>query len=197
MNGNLVPIAIVQYIFKNSVEIPLCSKPHGNSKQDNRPYFRTDPETLEVIKSEAFEAKPKKVYQKLYDTSGGLLKSESISKEPRNLKQIYNVKASAKKNKDELFELVEQIKSNDKYIKELCVGESIQYILASDDQLIDLERQVTNPVSSVLSFDPTFKLGDFYVIQLPRMKISSCVIGLVQWLGSILFLLDLCLCITL
>jgi len=147
MNGNLVPIAIVQYIFKNSVEIPLCSKPHGNSKQDNRPYFRTDPETLEVIKSEAFEAKPKKVYQKLYDTSGGLLKSESISKEPRNLKQIYNVKASAKKNKDELFELVEQIKSNDKYIKELCIGESIQYILASDDQLIDLERQVTNPVS--------------------------------------------------
>jgi hypothetical protein len=53
----------------------------------------------------------------------GLLKSESISKEPRNLKQIYNVKASAKKNKDELFE---QIKYNDKYIKELCVGESIQ-----------------------------------------------------------------------
>ena len=106
----------------------------------------------------------KKVYQKLYDTSGGLLKSESISKEPRNLKQIYNVKASAKKNKDELFELVEQIKSNDKYIKELCIGESIQYILVSDDQLIDLERQVTNPVSfSALSFGPTFKLGDFYV----------------------------------
>lgn len=106
----------------------------------------------------------KKVYQNLYDTSGGLLKSESISKEPRNLKQIYNVKASAKKNEDELFELVEQIKYNDKYIKELCVGESIQYILASDDQLFDLERQVTNPVSfSVLSFDPTFKLGEFYV----------------------------------
>jgi hypothetical protein len=55
--------------------------------------------------------------------------------------------------KDELFELVEQIKSNDKYIKELCIGESIQYILVSDDQLIDLERQVTNPVSfSALSF---------------------------------------------
>jgi thermostable 8-oxoguanine DNA glycosylase len=34
------------------------------------------------------------------------LKSESISKEPRNLKQIYNVKASAKKNKDELFEQI-------------------------------------------------------------------------------------------
>ena len=64
MNGNLVPIAIVQCIFKNSVEIPLCSKPHGNSKQDNRPYFRTDPETLEVINSEAFEAKPKKKYIK-------------------------------------------------------------------------------------------------------------------------------------
>ena len=63
-NGNLVPIAIVQYIFKNSVEIPLCSKPHGNSKQDNRPYFRTDHETLEVIKSEAFEAKPKKSISK-------------------------------------------------------------------------------------------------------------------------------------
>ena len=92
------------------------------------------------------------------------MKSESISKEPRNLKQIYNVKASAKKNKDELFELVEQIKSNDKYIKELYVGESIQYILASDDQLIDLGGQVTNPVSfSVVSFDPTFKLGEFYV----------------------------------
>ena len=74
------------------------------------------------------------------------------------------MKASAKKNEDELFELVEQIKYNDKYIKELCVGESIQYILASDDQLFDLERQVTNPVSfSVLSFDPTFKLGEFYV----------------------------------
>ena len=89
------------------------------------------------------------------------MKSESISKEPRNLKQIYNVKASAKKNKDELFE---QIKYNDKYIKELCVGESIQYILASDNQLIDLDGQVTNPVSfSVLSFDLTFKLREFYV----------------------------------
>ena len=60
------------------------------------------------------------------------------------------MKASAKKNKDELFELVEQIQSNDKYIKELCVGESIQYIFASDNQLIDLEKQVL--VTNLVSF---------------------------------------------
>ena len=65
MNGKLVPITIIQYIFKNSVEIPLCSTPHGNLKQDNRPYFRTDPETLEVTKSEAFEVKPKKYIKTL------------------------------------------------------------------------------------------------------------------------------------
>jgi hypothetical protein len=65
------------------------------------------------------------------------LEQRGISTEFLNMHWTINVKASAKKNKDELFE---QIKYNDKYIKELCVGESIQYILASDDQLIDLER---------------------------------------------------------
>ena len=65
-------------------------KEHGNSKQ-KRPYHRTDPTILERqdMLLSAYKP-PQDIYDFLLDESGGPMQLNSVSQEPRNLKQIGN-----------------------------------------------------------------------------------------------------------
>ena len=63
---------------------------HGNSKQ-KQPYHRTDPTILKRQDMLLSANKPlQEVYDLLLDESGGPIQSNSMSQEPRNLKQIRN-----------------------------------------------------------------------------------------------------------
>ena len=48
-NGVIMTRAVVQYFFLNDKKVPVCVALHGNSK-GNRPYYCTQPTTLQSIK---------------------------------------------------------------------------------------------------------------------------------------------------
>ena len=97
---------------------------------------------------------------------GGSLHTTSASSEPRNLQQIYNIRSSTKASSktDQMTHLWAQIKDST-FVREFAAdSSSLQYILVSQKQLMDLETFCTHPVRfSVLSIDSTFNIGNYYV----------------------------------
>ncbi|CAC5411843.1 unnamed protein product [Mytilus coruscus] len=139
--------AVVQYIHRDSEEGDIVMKAHGNAKDSqSRPFFKTDLSVLDNIKEETRETKPRQLFKKLVDDAGGPLYSSSASSEPRNLQQIYNIRSSTKAatKTDQLTHLVAQIREST-FVHELAAdGESLQYVLASEKQLMDLDTFCTH-----------------------------------------------------
>ncbi|CAC5410623.1 unnamed protein product [Mytilus coruscus] len=159
--------AVVQYIHRDSEEGDIVMKAHGNAKDSqSRPFFKTDLSVLDNIKEETRETKPRQLFKKLVDDAGGPLYSSSASSEPRNLQQIYNIRSSTKAatKTDQLTHLVAQIREST-FVHDLAAdGESLQYVLASEKQLMDLDTFCTHQLHfSVFSVDSTFNIGNYYV----------------------------------
>ncbi|CAC5423831.1 unnamed protein product [Mytilus coruscus] len=159
--------AVDQYIHRDSEEGDIVMKAHGNAKDSqSRPFFKTDLSVLDNIKEETRETKPRQLFKKLVDDAGGPLYSSSASSEPRNLQQIYNIRSSTKAatKTDQLTHLVAQIREST-FVHELAAdGESLQYVLASEKQLMDLDTFCTHQLHfSVFSVDSTFNIGNYYV----------------------------------
>lgn len=173
-DGNMAPIAVLQYFFKRGKEHDLVLAPHGNARgKDKRPFLRTAPSTFKDIKESCFTKKPKMLYDDKFESNGGLLNSTTISSEPRNPKQIYNARAEiTTKNKgeekDEIFQLLMQLKDDyatgGGFIQEVTFGKTPEVIVAFEQQLNDVARFCTDQVNfSVMGIDPTFNLGKFFV----------------------------------
>ena len=77
--------------------------PHRNFKESNstshRPYIRTDATVLKCQEDLLSNNKsPQEVYEIVLEESGGALHASSMSKEPRNLKQVQNLQAKINKS---------------------------------------------------------------------------------------------------
>ena len=79
----------VQYVFTDG-ETQLTLRPHGNTKQDQRPYKRTMPSTMKAIKDE--KAQPGEVMHAVIKTRGGIDNICASGKYPRNRSQIYRAR---------------------------------------------------------------------------------------------------------
>lgn len=98
---------------------------------------------------------------------------------PRNRRQVYNLKSASKVlnegastskgtlRSDTLAQIMNTCKqtssSNDAFIRSVEAAPEPMCLLATNQQLTDLERFCTGSPSSVLSIDPTFNLGPFNV----------------------------------
>lgn len=172
-HGQWAPLAILQYYFKGGKEEDIVLAPHRNARgKSKRPYLRTSASALQSLKEHCFEKKPKVIYDNGFHQSGGLLKSNSISDEPRNPKQIYNARTSqVSKNdtdKDEIFQLLMKLKDDNTadggFIQNVKFGNTPEVILGFEQQMTDIVRFCTNPLRfSVMGIDPTFNLGKFFV----------------------------------
>ena len=89
-NGVILPKAVVQYFFKESVKVPVVVRSHGNSSCTNRPYYRTQPSALDNIKERCTNKPASMVYTDVFEAAGGIKGSNSMLEEPRNMAQIYN-----------------------------------------------------------------------------------------------------------
>lgn len=148
-------------------------KAHGNSKQ-GRPYYRTSPSTMTMIKEESKVSGPKDTIATVYDSQDGMVHAKSRGELPRNRMQVSNAKrnnftslslCSNKSLKDPLFVVMEQCKlQDDKFVRTVTVCPEPMCLLASDQQLDDLVRFCTDSKQfSVISIDPNISMGDFSV----------------------------------
>ena len=169
-NGVVMPKAIVQYFFLGGNEVPVQTLCHGNSKVKERPYYRTQPSTLEAIKEESRNKTASVAYNDVFEAAGGIDRCESISEEPRNKMQVYNarknVKDSSMDSKDDIFDLLSLLKEH----QSIQGGGFLREVLISST-LLAFDKQFDNIVTfccqsscfSVFGVDATFELGDFYV----------------------------------
>ena len=150
--------------------------PHGNSKKKSdlkRPYFRTEPSVLAYQNSLLSRDKgPQEVYEIVLEESGGPLKSTSMSKEPRNLKQIQNQRAKIVKNKknsetaaDPLDLLMQAQRDPSSFVKTVVLHSQFYIAFAyTDKQIADIEQFCCSSYdSSVLAVDTTFNLCDLWI----------------------------------
>ena len=90
--------------------------PHGNSTRNKQPHYRTQPSTLQSIKENLPTSSPKQVLSSTYESAGGVLEMKSSGEVGRNLRQVYNMKASqgstsaltSNCEKDLVYDLLEQ-----------------------------------------------------------------------------------------
>ena len=99
------PFLCVIYSLHDSSDIvqEIEILPHGNTKRPQatqQPYIRTEKSILQRQEELLFQKNtPQEVYDIVLKESGGSMSASSVSKEPRNLKQIQNLQA--KINKDD------------------------------------------------------------------------------------------------
>ena len=175
--GVLQPLAFVQYGFDRK-EHPIDIKPHGNNKKMSTSFKRTKPSTLKMLKKGVQENnRPLKVLREVENIQGGVMNAKSGCDLPRDRRQIYNAKMASKASadktsksdckKDTLAQVMQMCKdtcsSTDAFIRSVEAAPEPMCVLATDQQLCDLERFCLGTPSSVLSVDPTFNLGPFYV----------------------------------
>ena len=169
----------MRYFFERK-EHMIELKPHGNAKRsDAVPYRRTMPSTVKALKDALPSHSPKFAVNKIYEEKGGISNAFSGSLLPRNVRQAYNLNRKGQtenstnlKDKSKLthdplaavmLDCKESYGKKDSFIRLVACAPEPMCILASDQQLDDLVRFCTGDNGSILTVDPTFNLGPFYV----------------------------------
>ena len=171
-------MAFVQHSFARK-EHEIDIQPHGNSKKRGA-FQRTKPSTLKLIKASVAENKrPLKVLKEVENSQGGVMEAKLSCDLPRDRRQIYNFKSAheAKHQKssiptgmprsDTLAHVMRECKESssagEAFIRSVQAAPEPMCVLATNQQLSDLQSFCTASPSSGLSVDPTFNLGPFYV----------------------------------
>ena len=124
-------------------------------------------------KSISENKKPMKVLREVDTICGGVMQAQSMCELPRDRRQVYNLKQASKGHSDSactndtLAYVMQKCKETssgvDVFIRSVEAAPEPMCMLATNQQLYDMERFCTKSPSSVLSIDPTFNLGPFYV----------------------------------
>lgn len=160
-------VAVVEY----TGQCPDVPAIHGNCKDSlaKAPYIRPNPELLQKIKDQVQNDCPKKIYNKMRDEANG-----DIAMEPRNIKQISDIKANARKQKtkqykctiaDEVLQVLGMLRSEDPYVREVIQTRDNppNVILYTDEQMEDLKSFLGAKSDHVIGMDRTYNLGACFV----------------------------------
>ena len=153
---------------------------HGNSKKNNQPFYRTEPETLKSIDQFIADKKhsPRQIFRHMVHQQGGAVGVSSIDCIPRNLEQIYN-KSSKPQGKDDVFAIIEICKNEtskpNTFIYKVEASPSLNIVIGYDHMFQDIGRFCTDVRNHcVLSIDTTFGCGDFYITPLCYQNLILC-----------------------
>ena len=143
-----------------------ASFPHGNARQSNREYVRTQPHVLADIRSKAGSAR--NVYQTLV-LNGPADVQQQTTATPRNIEQVRNVQKSQRNlsrlTHDALYNLHEFAADSD-FVHRIVTHPDLSVIMYSPDIVSLFQTLLASDSHSavhVLSYDTTFCLGDFYL----------------------------------
>ena len=148
---------------------------HGNykGKSPASVFRRIKPSILKRIKKDSEYKSATKVLTSIENDQGGVMNARTGCDLPRNRQQVYNAKKTAKSTEEssdtfaEIMRLCKnRISTKDAFVRSVEAAPEPLCVLATKQQLVDMERFCTGENFSVLSADPTFNLGPFYVTPL-------------------------------
>ncbi len=164
-----IQVAFLQYKFKGE-EHTINNVPHKNSKNStSTPYKRTQPSTIQRIKEVAKGSKPSSAFE-LVDSEMVKGDHTGIGKLPRSKRQVSDIrkKLFGSNHTDDLAVMMERCKCTEagavQFVRAVQAAPQSLCVLATDLQLKQVQLCCTDPENfSVLSVDPTFNLGAFFV----------------------------------
>ena len=179
------PLCLVVYYIPSGYSPIIAS--HGNSKS-TQPYFLTLPSTTMDIKKKCVSSGPKEVVSNIESSAGSILDATYPGQLPRNEQQISNFKRrtpvstgqklSCQGKSNELYSIMLQAQleeGSEKFIRDVKAYPKPAIVLASEQQLLDLEHFCCNAAHySILTVDPTFSLGDFDVTPTTYRHLLLC-----------------------
>ena len=131
--------------------------PHGNSKRDEKMHVRTCPSVLKAISNVDV---PSNVYKKEIAKNDCLPEHQPVLK-PKNVKQISNVQAKNRQKyrltHDALYNIHELAFDLDGLIAKIITRPDLIVVCGSTLMVAELGKVLRMS----LSYDTTFKLGDF------------------------------------
>ena len=155
----------------------MTPKPHGNSKRSSG-YMRMMPSTLKKLKGISQNLTPKFAVAEAAASVGDLTQAPSADSLPRNRQQIADFRRRSEPTgiehrsvrvKDPLYSVMlmckesEGSRASNCFVRIVSGAPEPMAVLAIEWTLKDLERFCTCDHFTILSFDPTFNLGDFNV----------------------------------
>lgn len=156
--------AIVQYHYIGD-EHAILVGPHGNSKK-SQSYVRTMPSTLQKLTDVSKKLTPKPTVHAVSSHAGGVLGASSAGSLPRNDRQVKDIRRNMKaQSNDPLLSVMMMCKESMKHFVRTVTGAPDYMVFLSLDRTLDnIVRFCTTPMlPTVLTFDPTFSLGQFEV----------------------------------
>ena len=122
---------------------------------------------MRMIKDEVRKSGPKEVVASVSARVGGVLQACAPGELPRGERQVINAKCTLKfssDNVDELFTMMQKLKTGDSYVRDIKSSPDPAIIIASDGQLDDVVRFSVSPAvveTCIMTIDLTFCFGEF------------------------------------
>ena len=168
-NGKEYPLVYLRYIVKGKGSVDIEPVPHGNTRRNGTPYYRTKESVKRKIIETSKVVQGREAFNKLLQEAGGVDSCQSLGDAPRNPKQIDNARyrlSNPHAHRDSFFEVMKECMQGqsraDPFIRSVQAAPEATCVLASEYHLNDLERFCTNPSQfAILGIDPTFNLGEF------------------------------------
>ena len=155
-------VALIHYMGDESEFVPF---PHGNNKNGDKNYTRTCPSVLQGMRDQVENDRPGNVYKKMVcnKTPGeyqGILN-------PRNIKQVQNAKAKVDSERrlsnDDVYNLLELAYHLPETVWKIDLYPDLACVVGIEDLLQELNNALASKNQTVLQYDTTFNLGDYYV----------------------------------
>ena len=153
---------LIHYLGDHTTAIDF---PHGNSKQNERVHVRTCPSVLRSITN--VDA-PSNIYKKEITKNDCLPEHQPVLK-PRNVKQVSNMQSNNRQkcrvSHDALYNIHELAYDLDGFIAKIITYPDLVIVCGSPLMVAELGKvlQLSTTSTQLLSYDTTFKLGDFYL----------------------------------
>ena len=156
---------LIHYLGDEKTFIPFA---HRNKKNNtDQPFIRTCPSTIERIKNECKTTTAKKVYRNNIMTNHS--PSYQSVFQPKNYQQVENLRNKYLKQQrishDSLYNIHELAIDLPEFVHRIETHPDLLCICGHNDIMEEFDRVLTLDSESpqLISYDTTFRLGDFYV----------------------------------
>ena len=163
--------SFIHYGFQGAEHL---NPPHQNARKGSTPYKRTKPSTMKRIKEIAKDHKAKEIIEIIDSEKGSIEHIESVTDLPRDRQQIRNIRRNlfSIDHKDEFAAILQKCKvdNDEPFIRCIQAVPEPACIVATNHQLKQMEVNCTDENFSIVTVDPTFNLGEFYVTPMVFMQ---------------------------
>ena len=153
---------IIHYIGNENVYVP---SQHGNRTHGKQECRRTCPSIMKAMKEAVENEKPGHVYKKMVTPNVSVAQQGILN--PRNRRQLTNMRQRVQENKRlskyDVYNLLQLAYHLPETVWKIDLYPDLVSVVGVKEVMDELNQLLDTKAGTLLGYDTTFKLGDFYV----------------------------------